>query len=58
MRLLSDQLCQRVISLKLRNDAGQAMAEYALLLALITIACICAVSLLGVRDAQTLGPLP
>ncbi len=42
----------------MRDEEGQALAEYGLLVALIAVVCIAAVTLFGIQVAAIMGPLP
>jgi pilus assembly protein Flp/PilA len=54
MALFTD-LYQKVISTLARDDEGQGLAEYALILALIAIVAIIALIFLGSQVSQTLS---
>ena len=55
---LSDHRCRWGIAPLIWDEAGQALAEYGLMIALIAVVCIGAIGLFGGRVAQILGPLP
>ena len=45
----------RVLLVRLREDSGQALAEYGLILAFVFIACVIALGVLGLILSDQLG---
>ena len=55
MSKLQNWAAKKVIALKHRDEEGQGLAEYGLILALVAVACILALTALGGGIAGTLG---
>jgi len=45
------------LSAMMKDDKGQALAEYGLILALIAVVCVAALTLLGTSVSGTLGSI-
>ncbi len=59
MQQLANSLLHRYLTWTwMRDEEGQALAEYGLLVALIAVVCIAAVTLFGIQVAAIMGPLP
>ncbi len=59
MQQLANSLLHRYLTWTwMRDEEGQALAEYGLLVALIAVFCIAAVTLFGIQVAAIMGPLP
>ncbi len=59
MALMLPTIARKLIEtfVRIREEEGQALAEYGLLLALIAVVCVAAVTLLGLAIAGQLGAI-
>ncbi|MEZ4481479.1 MAG: Flp family type IVb pilin [Dehalococcoidia bacterium] len=54
MSKLRNWAVNKAIEMKVRQEEGQGLAEYGLILALIAVVCIAALTLLGTSVSSTL----
>ncbi len=57
MSKISNWLNRKAILLQTKNEEGQGLAEYGLILALIAVVCIAALTALGSGISGTLGSI-
>jgi pilus assembly protein Flp/PilA len=48
---------EKYVALQARNEDGQGLAEYGLILALVAVACITALELLGTGISSKIGEI-
>jgi pilus assembly protein Flp/PilA len=55
MSKMNTWMASKVAAWKARDEEGQGLAEYGLILALVAVACILALGVLGTNIGTTLG---